>query len=290
MWYATGMADATDEVIDRSEVDALYALDPSEFVAARDALAKDLKAAGDQDAAAGVKSLKKPTKAAWAINQVARSHPDDVAALLDAGATLRERQAAALSGGDAGALRDAAADRRNAVRTLVGHVVALAGVTVREDASATFEAASVDDEAGVIVASGRLTTTLDRPSDMGFGGMPDPPSRPARPERRQSARATRSARTAVEEDEPPPPTRLDRKRIQKLERVVAAAERTAADAREEIADAERRLRRADDALTAAEAKRDHAAEMLQKARRASEAASRALREARVELSAASDPT
>ncbi|MBK5223287.1 MAG: hypothetical protein JJE52_10520, partial [Acidimicrobiia bacterium] len=87
-----------DEVLDRPEVDELYAAEPSDFVTARAAAVKALKAAGDKDAAAVVAKLKKPTRVAWAINQVARRAGDRIGELRAAGADLRERQAEALAG------------------------------------------------------------------------------------------------------------------------------------------------------------------------------------------------
>jgi hypothetical protein len=257
MWYASRMAGDSDDIGARDEVDALYVLDPAEFVSARDALAKDLKSSGDPDAARDVKALKRPTKAAWAINQVARSHAGEVHDLLEAGATLRDRQAEALSGGDAGALREAAAERREAVRALVAHVVALAGDGVREDAAGTFEAASVDEAIGALVAAGRLTAVVSRPSDMGFGGMPDPPARAA-PRRTAPARGRAPRTSTPASADPPPPVRLDRRRIEKLQRQLTAAEREAGEADDALADADRRLARAVDAVVAAEAKRDEA--------------------------------
>ena len=47
-------------------IDELYGLPLEDFVAQRDALAKRLRADGDRDAAAAVKKLPKPTRAAWA--------------------------------------------------------------------------------------------------------------------------------------------------------------------------------------------------------------------------------
>jgi hypothetical protein len=100
--------------------EGLYALPLEEFTPARDALAKELKAAGRKDEAAEVKSLRKPSLAAWALNRTARDHPDAIAALRAAGADLRTAQHAVLSGdtpgpsgmsGDAGRLRDAARRR-----------------------------------------------------------------------------------------------------------------------------------------------------------------------------------
>ena len=57
-------------------MDDLFALPPAEFIAARDALAKRLKADGDATRAAEVKALRRPSVAAWAVNQVARRKPE----------------------------------------------------------------------------------------------------------------------------------------------------------------------------------------------------------------------
>src|SRR5690349_10030519 len=76
----------------------LYGRTPEEFTAARNALAKELKAAGHADQANEVGKLRKPTVAVWAVNQAARAHPDLVAAVLDAGSGLAKAQAAALAG------------------------------------------------------------------------------------------------------------------------------------------------------------------------------------------------
>jgi len=64
----------------------LFGLDPSEFVAARDALARTLRHAGDREQAAAVKALRRPAIPVWALNQVARARPDLIGALVDAGA------------------------------------------------------------------------------------------------------------------------------------------------------------------------------------------------------------
>ncbi len=66
--------------------DDLYRLPLADFIPARDALAKSLRAAGDRNGAAAVKQLRKPMLAAWALDQAARQYPDEVARLLDAGA------------------------------------------------------------------------------------------------------------------------------------------------------------------------------------------------------------
>ena len=54
---------------------------PEEFVGARDALAKQLKADGKATEAAEVKKLRKPTVTRWVADQVRRHHADDVETL-----------------------------------------------------------------------------------------------------------------------------------------------------------------------------------------------------------------
>src|SRR6266508_4779168 len=89
-----------------SELDELYGLPPSEFIPARNDLARRLKQAGQSAISARVKELRKPTIPIWAVNQLARRQPKDVEALLEAGERLRTAQEQAL-GGEPQALRSA---------------------------------------------------------------------------------------------------------------------------------------------------------------------------------------
>ena len=75
-----------------TRVDQLYDLPPGEFTAARNALAKALRAEGQRDDADRVAKLRRPTIAAWAINQAVRHHRDRVDALVDAGAQVGRAQ------------------------------------------------------------------------------------------------------------------------------------------------------------------------------------------------------
>src|SRR5438552_2297741 len=90
-----------------SEIDRLYALDPGEFVAERDRLARELRDAGEREEADQVKSLRKPTVSAAAINQLTRRERREVDLLLDAGYRLREAQQRLLAGEDPGSLDEA---------------------------------------------------------------------------------------------------------------------------------------------------------------------------------------
>jgi hypothetical protein len=103
-------------------IDRLYGLPLEEFTPQRDAAAKQLRGAGDRDAAAEVKRLRKPSRLAWALNQVRRHDPEQVDELLAAGERLQEAQRQLVEAGERGLLRDAAADERQ----LVGQIAELA--------------------------------------------------------------------------------------------------------------------------------------------------------------------
>jgi hypothetical protein len=143
-----------------------------EFIGARDTLAKRLKDAGDADAAAGVKKLRKPSVVAWAVNAAAREHPKDVEGLLEAGQDLRRAQRKTLSVAGTAELRAATELRRALIQRLADAAVAAIGdrgATHRDAIEGTLTAASVDDELGRRLSS----ATLDREARpaAGFGAL-----------------------------------------------------------------------------------------------------------------------
>src|SRR5262245_26102959 len=117
-----GMANKKARV--EEDIDRLFTLDPSEFIKARDELAKRLKAEGRTEAAE-VKALRRPTVAAWAANQVARQNPKEIGELLAAGDDLRQAQRKALSGVKGGGFREAMQRRRKAVDALTDRAESL---------------------------------------------------------------------------------------------------------------------------------------------------------------------
>jgi hypothetical protein len=105
----------------QTAVDQLQAVPLEDFVAERKRLAKELRSAGDRDAAAELAKLPKPSAPAWALNHVARDEPAAVADWLEATGALREASANAdRSSGDA--LRAAMAAHRDATRQLLATV------------------------------------------------------------------------------------------------------------------------------------------------------------------------
>ncbi|MCA1823032.1 MAG: hypothetical protein LC640_01945 [Frankia sp.] len=158
-----------------SAVDALYAAPAEEFVARRDALANELRRSGDGERATAVRALRRPTVAAWAVNQLARSHGDEVGALLAAGDELRAVQRRALSGLGGSELRAAAAARHevvDALTALAQRELRVSGKplspTVLDAVRATLYAASADAALGEQLQAGRLERELQ---SSGFGGL-----------------------------------------------------------------------------------------------------------------------
>jgi len=93
----------------------LFAVPPAEFVAARDALAKELRAGGREAEAKEVASLRRPTAPVWAVNQLGRRAPAEVDELLDSSERLQEAQ---LRGAGGDELRAAMAGQRAALAKL----------------------------------------------------------------------------------------------------------------------------------------------------------------------------
>jgi hypothetical protein len=153
--------------------DELYGLLPAEFTSARDERVKALRADGERDAAAAVKALRKPTVAAWALNQLSRARKKDLDALLSAGEKLRAAQEELLGGGDRSAFQKAAAKERELVARLSGDAVALASEAgeraagLQEKVSATLHAAALDDETAAELRTGRIVR--EREAIGGFG-------------------------------------------------------------------------------------------------------------------------
>ncbi len=148
----------------------LYALPPEEFTAARNALAKELKAAGKKDEAAAVAKLRRPSVAAWALNQVARTKADLVEAALAAGQELRAATEATVAG-EAGELRAASAAERTAANAVVKAAAAHLGAraeALTPALLATLRVAALDDEVADELRRGVLTSDQEQPG-FGFG-------------------------------------------------------------------------------------------------------------------------
>ena len=106
--------------VDVSTLRELYSTPPADFIAARNQLVKERRAAKEREAAAALGKLRKPTLADWALNVVAAQHGDDVAAFLDAAGTVRDAQAAAIEGRDGPDIRGALRELREHSAQVLG--------------------------------------------------------------------------------------------------------------------------------------------------------------------------
>lgn len=179
--------------------DELYALPPEEFTAARNALAKELKSAGDKDGAAAVSALRRPSVGAHALNQVARAHPELIDAALDAGVTLREASDAAAEG-DASRLRDATTAERAAAQAAAkaakGHLGSR-GDALLPVLLATLRAGALDEDVAEQLRTGTLSTEHEQ-AGFGFGlAAGDGAVAPRRPAKATARKPRRPALEAV---------------------------------------------------------------------------------------------
>ncbi len=250
-------------------VDALYSAPPEGFVAARDDAVRAARERGDRAFATAAARLRRPTRAAWLANLLARRRPEQLEGLLGLAGSLADAQRTL----DGPALRALSAQRRR----LVGAMAREAGQLAREahepagdalvrEVGEILEAALADPVVADEVRSGRLTRTV---SYTGFGLPADAGSRPAPPAPPPPRPAPREA--------PRPPDRDgdgdedgDRRREQEAARRRAEEEarrRAEEEARRrerearrtELAEAERDEQRAHERRDAAEAARDAAA-------------------------------
>jgi hypothetical protein len=166
---------AADKASLEDEIDRLYGLSPEQFTPERDGLAKRLRSERQREAADQIKGLRKPTVAAWALNQLRRQDPAAVEALIAAGEQLRNAQERLLAAGELGALREAAASERALVERLAqaserlladaGHPVSAATQT---RLWATLRSVAGDAEARELLSTGRLVRDYEV-SDLGLG-------------------------------------------------------------------------------------------------------------------------
>lgn len=230
------------------EVDELYALPLDEFTSARNELAKH---SGDTS----IKSLKKPSVVAWAVNQLARKREVDLRRLLRAGEQLEAAQRKVVGGGDQRAFEQARREEREAVRRLRGEAAALleqgghpASDATLERVAKTLHAAAASEDGRAIVRAGRLTEELE---PQGFdalaavaASLPARAKRPARAKERSDARRERARMARAEADEARTAAEEARNAASEAERALEEARRAAkraADRADRLDDKARKL-------------------------------------------------
>jgi DNA repair exonuclease SbcCD ATPase subunit len=237
----------------------LYGLAPGDFVAARTAAEKQARAEGDRELAGKIRALGKPTAAAWVANQLVRRHTDEIAALRELGAGLREATAT-LEGEQ---LRQLSQQQNRVIAALVaqGRTLAKGAGQPMSEATergleATLRAALADEQRADQLAAGQLQAALEH---VGFSGSlaPDAVPKPAAPApKRDDLAAKRRKREQLEQAR----ATVSQARTAEREAITALRDAEAAvkEAAALLAKAERDRDRAQDA-------RQDAAERLQAA-------------------------
>jgi hypothetical protein len=226
----------------------LYALMPGEFIAARNAKSKELGAAGEKELAKQVKTLPKPSMAAWLVNMLVARRREETDQVLELGAALREAQEEL----DPQQLKELSRQRHQLLaaivkegRTLAAELGHPVSEPIGDEAEQTLRAAMTDADASAAVASGRLVRSLAasglEPVDLdGAVAGPLPAVRSARTGR--PARSTRPK--VVEEPEPAAKRKTDRAERAEQRKAEEAA-RAEQQARAELDRAEKRVAKAD---------------------------------------------
>jgi hypothetical protein len=237
----------------------LYGLRPEEFTPTRNEHAKTARANGDRALADAIRGLRKPSAAAWVVNMLAHTHPEELDRVVELGADLRQAQ----QDRDGEALRELNRRRQevlSAVAARARDVAAARGqrvsASVGTEVEQTLWAAMTDGAAASAVRSGLLTSPLVTtglgPVDLS-GAVAVPSAVPAEgepPERARAGAATGSAGRAKKGGETEQGSgtaqrgrRQGRALVEARERA-AEAEREATQAAQELAEVEQRVEEA----------------------------------------------
>jgi hypothetical protein len=254
----------------------LYGLPLERFVPERGVLAKALKRASETDEAARVAALRKPSVAAWTVNQLVRTQRAAVAALFEAGDALQRAQSDLLGGGgEARALREASRSERVAVDELVAVARGLLSSEGQEPTQATLDrvsetlhAAALDEDARARVRDGCLEREI-RQVGFGAGGFAgaSAPAAGGSGRRRAARKGGAAAKSAAAKS-----AAAEREQAKRERAAAEQAERDRAEqlksARRAVAEARRQSELTTRQLATAQERRDRAAGALHDAEEA----------------------
>ncbi len=266
----------------------LYGQPLDEFVPARDKLARELRSGGEKERAVEVAKLKKPSVAAWAVNQLARGSRKQLDLLLDAGHRLRAGQEEVLKSGERKRFETARRDHERAIRELAGRAGELletkrgtASEQVLSSVERTLRYASIDEQQRALLASGQLTTEVDAPGFGAFTGIDVPPAaaetRP--PPTKQKREPQKRELPKREPAKSAPKQELHSQARQERQARIAGAEEALQLARDRQREAREQFRQAERAERKASQDFERATEHLASARAAVDAAVAAVEEA-----------
>lgn len=274
-------------------LDELYRTDPSSFVARRGELAKALVAEGDRAGAKEVRAAKRPTVAAWALNQLRDRAPAAVDEAVEVAAAWSDAQAELRDGGAAD-VRSLAGRRRELVAALGRAARAVlrdadrSSAAIERQVTDTIDAAAASPEVARRLADGRFTTAETATGLEGLFGGGGPVDEVAAARRRRARRragttpepagdeADEADEAEVAADEVAAAEQEARRAaraeaIEARDRAEARSRQAAtalAEADERVGAAERALTEAEERLADARAARDDADQVARAAREA----------------------
>ncbi|HET7127711.1 MAG TPA: hypothetical protein VFJ93_01390 [Gaiellaceae bacterium] len=224
----------------------LYGAAPEDFVAERKRLSKELKTEGRADDADLVAKVRKPTVAAWALNQLARRSRREIDLLLDSGHRMRAAQAGLLRGEARDMFEQAQHTEREMIAQLVREAERLLGErgkassTTLEQVAASLHAGAVSERGREVLAAGRFTEALTLEGFNALAGLAPPRSRRApKPKPSRSTDELKEARAELA---------AARKRLRDAERTAHEARRLAAQADADVGEAAAAVRKAEERL------------------------------------------
>lgn len=229
-----------------SEVRRLMRTPPAQFVAERNRLAKELRAAGQRDRAAAIAGLRRPRPVDWALDVAAAEHADATAGFVDAANALAAAQQAIIEGREGADLRAATRALRERTAELARLGVQIsAGIGRAPDSfvaevTARLTAVAANPTALTLLEAGLLGTGDEGTAEL-FEGL-EPADRPAN----RQAPTRRPAKRQADDPparRPPRPSRGQGVDVSARRRALAAAEQASGAAAAALAAAERKVAR-----------------------------------------------
>jgi hypothetical protein len=275
--------------------DELYGLPLADFTATRNERVKQARAAGDRALAQQIQSLRKPTLAAWLLNQLVRSSTEETQLLLDLGRELRD----VLADVEGDELRALTRQRYQLVSALVEQTRSLGlarGTRVTDDVAqavrTTLEATLADESSADALAGGRLTDSLELSSGFSVDSIPTDRPRPARsPEgaqatvtdidvqRQQRARDAAEKRVAAAVRS----QKQARSAVERAQKQVESARQRTQAAAEDVGSLREKLSAAEAAFSRSELEGQEAEQAVEEAKSAADEADEELADARKQL-------
>lgn len=238
---------------------SLYAASREDFIPTRDDLVKQARAAGDRELARKIGAARKPTVAAWLLNQVSREYPDDLDTLGELGKALRDAHQKLA----ADALRALSQQRNEVLRTLDDRALRIARratmpvtAAVADALREAFTAALLDPAVLATLRAGRLSAVPGAEASTGWptwDGIPATPATPPAtpvPAKKKSTKDEKAAERDAEQRRQARRAAAQARRAEASEHA-ARAEAARAEAEKALTAARQRVEDADAELTAA---------------------------------------